>query len=150
MVHITLQKQEIGHESWPSPLERPAPPPADKSISHRTFFELAVDDKPIGRVVFGLFGNALPKTVESFRALCAGDKVCPSCVVFLACVPLLTCARHDGVAACPMLIWAQAQLPCDCFNTATHNLAKAQFEICILHQNHIVHRIVYRCWRFAA
>ena len=77
MIHIILEKQVMGHESWPSPIEAPATPnaDADASVTHRTFFELAVGDKPLGKVVFGLFGNALPKTVENFRALCAGDKV---------------------------------------------------------------------------
>ena len=76
MIHITLQKQDIGYESWPSPLEDLPQPAADASVTHRTFFELTVGHKPLGRMVFGLFGNALPKTVENFRALCAGDKVC--------------------------------------------------------------------------
>lgn len=79
MIHIILEKQVMGHESWPSPIEAPPEPTADAdvdaSVTHRTFFELAMGDKPLGKVVFGLFGNALPKTVENFRALCAGDKV---------------------------------------------------------------------------
>lgn len=73
MIHVTLEKQIMGHESWPSPFE-PEPEP-DASVTHRTFFEVAVGAEPHGKVVFGLFGNALPKTVENFRALCAGDKV---------------------------------------------------------------------------
>lgn len=75
MIHVTLEKQIMGHESWPSPFEPETEP--DATITHRTFFELAVGGEPLGKVVFGLFGNALPKTVENFRALCAGDKVQP-------------------------------------------------------------------------
>ncbi len=76
MIHITLEKTVIGHDSWPSPLESQPAPSADATVTHRTFFDMAVDGEPIGRLVFGLFGNALPKTVENFRALCAGDNVC--------------------------------------------------------------------------
>ena len=76
MIHITLEKTVIGHDSWPAPLESQPEPPADATVTHRTFFDMDVDGEPIGRLVFGLFGNALPKTVENFRALCAGDKVC--------------------------------------------------------------------------
>lgn len=74
MIHITLEKTVIGHDSWPSPLQSQPTPPADATVTYRTFFDMAIDGEPIGRLVFGLYGNALPKTVENFRALCAGDK----------------------------------------------------------------------------
>lgn len=95
MIHITLEKQVMGHESWPSPLE--PPPEPDATVTHRTFFELAVGGKPLGKVVFGLFGNALPKTVENFRALCAGDKVLPL-PAHVACTsqPSYACLLSDN------------------------------------------------------
>ncbi|WWC66783.1 uncharacterized protein I206_100688 [Kwoniella pini CBS 10737] len=40
----------------------------------RTFFDFSVGDKSLGRVVFELYKDVVPKTVENFRALCTGEK----------------------------------------------------------------------------
>ncbi|WRT63785.1 uncharacterized protein IL334_000710 [Kwoniella shivajii] len=40
----------------------------------RTFFDFTVGDKPVGRVVFELFNDVVPKTAENFRVLCTGEK----------------------------------------------------------------------------
>merc|ERR1712008_377141 len=40
----------------------------------RVFFEIALDGSNIGKVVFELFADTVPKTAENFRALCTGEK----------------------------------------------------------------------------
>ena len=43
------------------------------TITDKVFFDIEVDGEPMGRIVFGLFGDVVPKTVDNFKALSACD-----------------------------------------------------------------------------
>ena len=52
--------------------DKPIQPP-QAAITSRAYFDIAIDGKDQGRIVLGLHGNVVPKTVQNFEALCRGD-----------------------------------------------------------------------------
>jgi peptidyl-prolyl cis-trans isomerase B (cyclophilin B) len=50
-------------------------------VTSKCFFDVEVGGEPAGRIVIGLFGEVVPKTVDNFRALCTGRLGPPSLII---------------------------------------------------------------------
>ncbi|KAL3771599.1 hypothetical protein ACHAWO_012332 [Cyclotella atomus] len=47
--------------------------PTTSQITDTVYFDVTADGNSLGRVEFGLYGDAVPKTVANFKALCTGE-----------------------------------------------------------------------------
>lgn len=43
-------------------------------VTEKVFFDITIGGKPAGRIVFGLFGATVPRTVANFKGLALHEK----------------------------------------------------------------------------
>jgi Cyclophilin type peptidyl-prolyl cis-trans isomerase/CLD len=52
---------------------RPLAEVANNPDNTRVYFDIAINDKPAGRITMELFDNVVPKTAANFKCLCTGE-----------------------------------------------------------------------------
>uniref|UniRef100_A0A061R737 Peptidyl-prolyl cis-trans isomerase n=2 Tax=Tetraselmis sp. GSL018 TaxID=582737 RepID=A0A061R737_9CHLO len=68
-LQIVLEKKEMGHESWEHLLEGED---MDTNFTDYVYLDVKIGDKDAGKILIGLYGNIVPKTVQNFLELCRG------------------------------------------------------------------------------
>jgi hypothetical protein len=63
-----IVRNQWSKSSAPIPDTGPIPPQA--AITSRVYFDIEVDEQPAGRIIIGLHGDVVPKTVRNFEVLC--------------------------------------------------------------------------------
>ena len=71
-VVVTIVKSQ-GGVSWEYLLKSEDVPP-DTTLTQKCYFDVEIGGEDAGRVVFGLYGNVVPRTAENFASLCSGSK----------------------------------------------------------------------------
>ena len=47
--------------------------PTQATVTSKVYFDVSIDDQPAGRIIMGLYGQVVPKTVKNFETLCEGN-----------------------------------------------------------------------------
>jgi len=48
--------------------------PPQAEVTSRVYFDIAIDQRPVGRIIIGLHGNVVPRTAKNFETICRGGQ----------------------------------------------------------------------------
>jgi len=73
MAGLTARRQTQSPRSG-SGIQRHAREGTEEDVTAKVYFDISLGARPAGRIVFGLYGGVVPKTVENFKTLCTNPR----------------------------------------------------------------------------
>ncbi|GAX82175.1 hypothetical protein CEUSTIGMA_g9603.t1 [Chlamydomonas eustigma] len=70
-ISLTLAKKSMGYESWESLFESEL---IAAEVTDKVYMQIKIGSEVVGKMLIGLYGSLVPKTVQNFKALCTGEK----------------------------------------------------------------------------
>jgi len=74
IVHLMQNGFDFGGDDTPVEVRADGSVLPSAEVTSRVYFDISINGKDSGRIIMGLHGSVVPKTVENFEKLCAGSE----------------------------------------------------------------------------